>query len=132
MRRRGALAPRPLHQQHERYEGDEEDPQQLEDSHERCHRRLFLHQPEHRGVCARRCGGRIGARGLAHLLTHPRLRAVPFVLETPGMDEGYDATNLERCRALIAGVALDPLPPEAFRLSRRAAASGPAEDDVQA
>jgi deoxyribonuclease IV len=76
--------------------------------------------------------GRIGARGLAHLLTHPRLRAVPFVLETPGMDEGYDAINLERSRALIAGVALDPLPPEAFQLSRRAAASGPAEDDVQA
>lgn len=76
--------------------------------------------------------GRIGARGLAHLLTRPRLRAVPFVLETPGMDEGYDAINLERSRALIAGVALDPLPPEAFQLSRRAAASGPAEDDVQA
>jgi deoxyribonuclease IV len=76
--------------------------------------------------------GRIGARGLAHLLTHPRLRDVPFVLETPGMDEGYDAINLERSRALIAGVALDPLPPEAFQLSRRAAASGPAEDDVQA
>lgn len=76
--------------------------------------------------------GRIGARGLAHLLTHPRLRAVPFVLETPGMDEGYDAINLERSRALIAGLALDPLPAEAFQLSRRAAASGPAEDDVQA
>ena len=76
--------------------------------------------------------GRIGARGLAHLLTHQRLRAVPFVLETPGMDEGYDAINLERSRALIAGVALDPLPPEAFQLSRRAAASGPAEDDVRA
>ena len=75
--------------------------------------------------------GRIGARGLAHLLTHPRLRSVPFVLETPGMDEGYDAINLERCRALIAGVALDPLPPAAFQLSRRAAASGPAADDVE-
>ncbi|TME10347.1 MAG: deoxyribonuclease IV [Chloroflexi bacterium] len=76
--------------------------------------------------------GRIGARGLAHLLTHPRLRSVPFVLETPGMEAGYDAINLERCRALIAGVALDPLPLAAFQLSRRAAASGPAEDDVEA
>jgi len=76
--------------------------------------------------------GRIGARGLAHLLTHPRLRSVPFILETPGMDEGYDAINLERCRALIAGVALEPLPAAAFQLSRRAAASGPAEDDVEA
>jgi len=76
--------------------------------------------------------GRIGARGLAHLLTHPRLRTVPFVLETPGMDAGYDAINLDRCRALIAGAPLDPLPPEAFQLSRRAAASGPTEDGVQA
>jgi deoxyribonuclease IV len=76
--------------------------------------------------------GRIGARGLGHLLTHPRLRAVPFVLETPGMDEGYDAINLERCRALIAGAPLDALPPAAFQLSRRAAASGPAEDDIEA
>ena len=76
--------------------------------------------------------GRIGARGLRHLLRHPRLRAVPFVLETPGMDEGYDAINLERCRALIAGAALDPLPREAFELSRRAASSGPAADDVEA
>ena len=76
--------------------------------------------------------GRVGAGGLAHLLTHPRLRSVPFVLETPGMDEGYDQINLDRCRALIAGVALDPLPPEAFQLSRRAAASGPADDDVEA
>jgi deoxyribonuclease-4 len=76
--------------------------------------------------------GRIGARGLGHLLTHPRLGAVPFVLETPGMDEGYDAINLERCRALIAGAPLDALPPAAFQLSRRAAASGPAEDDIEA
>jgi deoxyribonuclease-4 len=75
--------------------------------------------------------GRIGARGLAHLLTHPRLRAVPFILETPGMDEGYDAINLDRCRALIAGVPLDPLPPAAFRFSRRTAASAPADDDVE-
>lgn len=75
--------------------------------------------------------GRIGARGLAHLLTHPRLREKPFVLETPGMDEGYDAINLERCRLLIAGEPLPKLPPEAFRLSRRTAASGPRADDVE-
>jgi deoxyribonuclease IV len=75
--------------------------------------------------------GRIGARGLAHLLTHPRLRSIPFVLETPGMDEGYDGINLERCWALIAGVAIDPLPPAAFELSRRAATSAPADDDVE-
>jgi deoxyribonuclease IV len=75
--------------------------------------------------------GRIGPRGLAHLLRHPRLREKPFVLETPGMDEGYDAINLERCRMLIAGEPLPPLPPEAFRLSRRTAASGPAAEDVE-
>jgi deoxyribonuclease-4 len=74
--------------------------------------------------------GRIGARGLAHVLTHPRLREKPFVLETPGMDEGYDAINLERCRMLIAGESLPTLPPGAFRLSRRSAASAPAADDV--
>jgi deoxyribonuclease-4 len=75
--------------------------------------------------------GRIGPRGLGHLLRHPRLRDVPFVLETPGMDEGYDKVNLERCRALLAGATqLDPLPAAAFRLSRRTAASAPAPGDV--
>ena len=74
--------------------------------------------------------GRIGPRGLGHLLAHPRLREVPFVLETPGMDEGYDAINLQRCQALLAGESLPTLPPEAFRLSRRTAASAPAADDV--
>ena len=75
--------------------------------------------------------GRIGERGLAHLLTLPQLRAIPFVLETPGMDEGYDAINLERCRMLISGEPLPTLPPEAFRLSRRTGASAPAPDDVE-
>jgi len=75
--------------------------------------------------------GRIGARGLAHVLGHSRLRGVPFVLETPGMDEGYDRINLERCRMLLAGERLPALPESAFRLSRRAAASAPAEDDVE-
>ena len=74
--------------------------------------------------------GLIGARGLAHLLRHPRLRDVPFVLETPGMDEGYDRINLERCRMLLAGEPLPTLPEAAFRLARRAAASAPADDDV--
>jgi deoxyribonuclease-4 len=74
--------------------------------------------------------GRIHARGLAHLLTHPQLRDVPFILETPGMDEGYDAINLARCRALLEGEPLAALPPAAFRLSRRAAATAPAPEDV--
>ena len=75
--------------------------------------------------------GRIGSRGLAHLLTHPLLREVPFVLETPGMDEGYDAINLERCRALIAGEPLGDLPEGALSLARRTVASAPADDDVE-
>lgn len=76
--------------------------------------------------------GRIGPRGLGHLLAEPRLRGKPFILETPGMDVGYDAINLDRCRRLIAGAPLPRLPESAFHLSRRSAASAPAEDDVEA
>jgi deoxyribonuclease-4 len=70
--------------------------------------------------------GVIGERGLRHLLLHPALRAIPTYLETPGMDEGYDAVNLERVRCLIRGDALEPLPDEAFakrtgRMRRRPA-----------
>jgi deoxyribonuclease-4 len=61
--------------------------------------------------------GQIGERGLRHVLGHPRLRGVPFILETPGMDEGYDLINLQRARALLAGEPLQALPPEAFELS---------------
>jgi deoxyribonuclease-4 len=63
--------------------------------------------------------GQIGQDGLGHLLRHPRLLDVPFVLETPGMEEGYDATNLARAFALARGEALAPLPPEAFALEPR-------------
>jgi deoxyribonuclease IV len=64
--------------------------------------------------------GRIGPAGLGHLVRHPALAGVPFVLETPGMEDGYDAVNLDRARALVRGESLDPLPPEAFTLERRA------------
>ena len=74
--------------------------------------------------------GRIGERGLRHLLTHPELQSVPFVMETPGMDEGYDLVNLERARALLAGEPLAPLPPAAFQLKPRSRAQAPADDDV--
>jgi hypothetical protein len=90
----------------------------------RCERGSRTDRHEHVGA------GLIGARGLAHLLRHPLLRDLPFVLETPGMDEGYDRINLERCRMLLAGEPLPTLPDAAFRLSRRAAASAPADDDV--
>jgi deoxyribonuclease-4 len=60
--------------------------------------------------------GRIGPAGLAHVLRHPGLAHATFVLETPGMDEGYDAINLRRARALAAGVPMEPLPDGAFQL----------------
>jgi deoxyribonuclease IV len=103
------------------------------------HRLVLLHLNDSRSERGSRTdrhehvgAGLIGARGLAHLLRHPRLRDIPFVLETPGMDEGYDRINLDRCRMLLAGEPLPTLPEAAFRLSRRAAASGPADDDVEA
>ncbi len=63
--------------------------------------------------------------GLGRLLSHPALAHVAYYLETPGMDEGYDAVNMDRARRLAAGEELDPLPPEAFEL-RGARARTPA------
>jgi deoxyribonuclease-4 len=68
--------------------------------------------------------GRLGARGMGNVLRHPRLARAAFYLETPGMDEGYDAINMERVRLLLAGHRLPRLPPEAHLVrgsrSRRA------------
>jgi len=58
--------------------------------------------------------GGIGERGMAHVLTHPLLTGVPTYLETPGMDEGYDAVNVARAVALAEGRPLAPLPPGAM------------------
>ncbi len=66
--------------------------------------------------------GRIGGRGFAHLLRHPSLTETTYILETPGMDAGYDAVNLARARALAADEPLDDLPPEAFDLPGSSAA----------
>ncbi len=60
--------------------------------------------------------GQIGVTGLGHLVRHPRLAHATFILETPGMDAGYDAINLARARALIAGEPLEDLPADAFDL----------------
>jgi len=74
--------------------------------------------------------GQIGPAGLGHLLRHPRLAEVPFYLETPGMDVGYDEVNLRRARDLAAGRPLDPLPPEALALrGRRTRTAHPAAAD---
>lgn len=70
--------------------------------------------------------GRIGAAGLGHLLRHPLLVGTTVILETPGMDAGYDAINLARAHALARGEPLAPLPPEAFALhGSRARAATP-------
>ena len=73
--------------------------------------------------------GGIGERGMAHLLTHPHLAGVPAYLETPGMDEGYDAINVARALALAEGRPLAPLPPGAHsvRGSRSRSAAPDAE-----
>jgi deoxyribonuclease-4 len=60
--------------------------------------------------------GQIGPEGLAHVLRHPRLAHVTYLLETPGMDVGYDAINLARARALVEGRHLERLPAAAFEL----------------
>lgn len=71
--------------------------------------------------------GRIGAVGLAHLLRHPLLAHATWILETPGMEEGYDAINLARAIALARGEPLAPLPQGALTLpaSRARVAGSP-------
>jgi deoxyribonuclease-4 len=73
--------------------------------------------------------GSIGARGLGHIVRHPRLAHVAYFVETPGMDEGYDAVNVQRALDLLAGRPLATLPPEAFLLRGSRSRSGPAEPD---
>jgi len=73
--------------------------------------------------------GRIGVAGMAHLLRHPKLAHATYFIETPGMDEGYDAINLSRARDIAAGRPLEPLPEGAMHVrgSRSRTAPGPAE-----
>lgn len=64
--------------------------------------------------------GRIGPIGLGTLIRDPRLQRVPFMMETPGVDEGWDAVNLRRAWLLWGGATeLPVLPPKAFRTNRR-------------
>jgi deoxyribonuclease-4 len=73
--------------------------------------------------------GRIGVEGLGRFLEHPSLAHVVYYLETPGMDEGYDAVNLRRVQDIAAGRPLADLPPEAFHLRSSRGRSAPAEDE---
>jgi deoxyribonuclease-4 len=64
--------------------------------------------------------GRIGVAGLAAFLRDPRLPGrTALVMETPGVDEGFDAVNMRRSWLLYGGADTLPiLPPRAFRTSR--------------
>jgi deoxyribonuclease-4 len=73
---------------------------------------LGSHLDRHQHVGA----GSIGAAGVGHLVRHPRLAMVPLLLETPGMDEGFDAVNMDRVRLLVAGEPLPALTPGALAL----------------
>ena len=75
--------------------------------------------------------GQIGEAGMAHILRHPLLAHVAYILETPGMDEGYDAINVARAVALAHGEPLVPLPPGALTLrGSRSRSAGPAAPDA--
>jgi hypothetical protein len=72
--------------------------------------------------------GKIGEAGMAHLLRHPLLEHATYYLETPGMDEGYDAINVARAIALFEGRPLEPLPPGAMTLRGSRARTAPAPE----
>jgi deoxyribonuclease-4 len=67
--------------------------------------------------------GSIGRTGLAHLLCHPALSHVAYYLETPGMEDGFDAVNVARLTDLALGRPLTPGPPAAGTPSSPAAAA---------
>jgi deoxyribonuclease-4 len=89
----------------------------LNDSKSAFGSRLDRHQ--HLGA------GEIGLPGLRRLLTSPRLAGVTYYIETPGMDEGYDAINIARAYAIAAGEPLETLAPEAKAMRGGRARTGP-------
>jgi deoxyribonuclease-4 len=91
----------------------------LNDSKTAAGSRLDRH--EHVGA------GTIGERGLGHIVRHPRLAHSAFIVETPGMDVGYDEVNVRRALDLAAGRRLATLPPAAFAVRGSQSRSGPAE-----
>jgi deoxyribonuclease-4 len=73
--------------------------------------------------------GFIGAEGMRAVLVHPGLAGAAYYLETPGMDEGYDAVNAARVHDLLAGRPLADLPPEALNLPGSRSRTHPATDE---
>jgi deoxyribonuclease-4 len=51
--------------------------------------------------------GEIGASGLARVINHPRLRHLPFILETPRRDHADDRRNLAAARGLSGSASRD-------------------------
>ncbi|MEI7744440.1 MAG: deoxyribonuclease IV [Chloroflexota bacterium] len=76
--------------------------------------------------------GGIGTNGIHRIVTHPALEHVTYYLETPGMDEGYDAVNIARLHDIVAGRPLADLPDAAFRARNVKGRSAPADDDAAA
>lgn len=73
--------------------------------------------------------GRIGPEGLGRFLVHPALDHVAYIIETPGMEEGWDGVNLNRARDMAAGRPLAPLPPEAFHTRSARGRAAPPEPE---
>ena len=48
--------------------------------------------------------GHIGAEAFRRILTHPKLRRKPFILETPVDEPGDDRRNLDRLKSLATRV----------------------------
>jgi len=46
--------------------------------------------------------GEMGREGLARIANHPRLRRLPFIMETPEMDLKHDRMNMRAFRRLLA------------------------------
>lgn len=84
-----------------------------------------LDRHEHLGA------GMIGVPGLRHVLQHSALAHAAYYLETPGMDEGYDAVNIARAHDIAAYRPLADLPPEALEVSSDRATLGPARDQPE-
>ena len=48
--------------------------------------------------------GHIGVEAFRRILTHPKLRRKPFILETPVDEEGDDRRNLDKLKLLASRI----------------------------